>query len=242
MALEVCGFEKVFTNVGMEPSGDAFNSLIKLENADSTPHNPMINAGAIVIASYLAAEISFDRMLETVQALCMDPEIVLDEKVYRSEMSNISRNRAIAYLLESKGYIGKDVEKYLHFYVKMCSLSVTAESLAGLGLILANDGIHPGTGERLLQSWTVKVVKTIMLPAACMTVPVSLRYAWVFRPRAVSEEASSLWQTVIWESVFLGRHWMRRATVWLASMCWNICRRSCICICLKIRDGFDRQK
>ena len=45
----------------------------------------------------------------------------------------------------------------------MCSLSVTAESLAGLGLILANDGIHPGTGERLLQAWTVKVVKTIML-------------------------------------------------------------------------------
>lgn len=163
VALELCGFEKVFKNVGMEPSGDAFNSLIQLENADSTPHNPMINAGAIVIASDLACEISFDKMLETVRVLCMDPEITLDEKVYRSEMSNISRNRAIAYLLESKGYIGKDVEKYLHFYVKMCSLSVTAESLAGLGLILANDGIHPGTGERLLQAWTVKVVKTIMM-------------------------------------------------------------------------------
>lgn len=163
VALEVCGFEKVFTNVGMEPSGDAFNALIQLEEADSTPHNPMINAGAIVIANELVSEISFENMLEKARELCMDPEIVLDEKVYRSEMSNISRNRAIAYLLESKGYIGKDVEKCLHFYVKMCSLSVTAESLAGLGLILANDGIHPGTGERLLQPWTVRIVKTIML-------------------------------------------------------------------------------
>lgn len=163
VALELCGFEKVFTNVGMEPSGDAFNALIQLEEEDSAPHNPMINAGAIVIASDLISEISFDRMLEHVRKLCMDPEIVLDKTVYHSEMSNISRNRAIAYLLESKGYIKKDVEKCLHFYVKMCSLSVTAESLAGLGLLLANDGIHPATGERLLQPETVKVVKTIML-------------------------------------------------------------------------------
>ena len=78
-------------------------------------------------------------MLDTIRALCMDPDINLDKKVYHSEMSHISRNRAIAYLLESKGYIekNKDVENSLHFYVKMCSLSVTAESLAGLGLILA---------------------------------------------------------------------------------------------------------
>ena len=66
-------------------------------------------------------------------------------------------------MLESKGYIEKDVEKCLDFYVRMCSLSVTAESLAGMGLILANDGIDPRTGERLLTSQTMKIVKTIML-------------------------------------------------------------------------------
>ena len=163
VALELCGFERVFKNVGMEPSGDAFNSLVKLENTDSSPYNPMINAGAIVVASYLASELCFNRMLEIVRELCMDPEITLNEKIYRSEMSNISRNRAIAYLLESKGYIEKDVEKTLHFYVRMCSLDATAESLAGLGLVLANDGVHPETGKRLLKSETVKVVKTIML-------------------------------------------------------------------------------
>ena len=139
VALEICGFDQVFKKVGMEPTGDPFNSLMKLENTDSSPYNPMINAGAIVVASCLASEISFDTMLDTIRALCMDPDINLDKKVYHSEMSHISRNRAIAYLLESKGYIekNKDVENSLHFYVKMCSLSVTAESLAGLGLILA---------------------------------------------------------------------------------------------------------
>lgn len=163
VALELCGFEKVFQNVGMEPSGDAFNSFVKLEYTQSIPYNPMINAGAIVIASYLEPLVSFDDMVKTCRTLCMDPDIALDENVFRSEMSNISRNRAIAYLLESKGYIDKNVEECLLFYVRMCSLSVTAQSLAGLGLLLANDGVHPDTGERLLKHQTVQTVKTIML-------------------------------------------------------------------------------
>lgn len=163
VALELCGFEKVFHNVGMEPSGDAFNSFVKLEYTQSIPYNPMINAGAIVIAGYLEPIIPFEEMTQICRTLCMDPDISLDENVFRSEMSNVSRNRAIAYLLESKGYINKNVEESLLFYVRMCSLSVTAKSLAGLGLLLANDGVHPGTGERLLKHQTVQTVKTIML-------------------------------------------------------------------------------
>ena len=147
----------------MEPSGDAFNSLLKLENADGTPYNPLINAGALVISSYMVQMYTFEEVLENARRLCMDPDIVLDIKVCHSEMSNLSRNRAIAYLLESKGVIHADVEKTLDFYVKMCSLSVTAESLANLGRILANGGIHPVTGERLLKKETVRIVKTIML-------------------------------------------------------------------------------
>ena len=80
VALEICGFDQVFKKVGMEPTGDPFNSLMKLENTDSSPYNPMINAGAIVVASCLASEISFDTMLDTIRALCMDPDINLDKK------------------------------------------------------------------------------------------------------------------------------------------------------------------
>ena len=143
VALEVCGFDMVFENVGMEPSGDAFNSLIKLEGSNSHPYNPMINSGAIAVASYIEPKISFEEMLKLARCFCQDEGIVLDEKVYHSEMSNVARNRAIAYLLESKGVIGGNVEEALDFYVKMCSLSVTAESLASLGLLLANDGVDP---------------------------------------------------------------------------------------------------
>lgn len=164
VALEKCGFYKVFEKVGMEPSGDAFNSLVKLDVSSDHPFNPMINSGAIAITSYLLPLVSFDDMLEITRQLCMDPDIVMDGNVYQSEMNHLSRNRAIAYLLESKGIIAMDsVQDTLDLYVRMCSLSVTAESLAGFGLVLAANGIHPVTGKRLLNENVVKVVKTIML-------------------------------------------------------------------------------
>lgn len=164
VALERCGFYKVFEKVGMEPSGDAFNSLVKLDLSSNYPYNPMINSGAIAIASYLTPIISFKKMLEITRKLCMDEQITLNADVYLSEMSHISRNKAIAYLLESKGIIpGGSVQESLDFYVRMCSLNVTAESLANFGLVLAQGGIHPETGERLLNEEIVRVVKTIML-------------------------------------------------------------------------------
>lgn len=162
-ALEKCGFEKVFARVGMEPSGDAFNSLIKLDLTSDHPFNPMINSGAIAVTNYLVSLVNFEEMLDFTRKLCLDNQIVLDEKVYQSEMNHISRNKAIAYLLESKGILENSVEDTIDFYVKMCSLSVTAASLAGFGLVLASDGIHPVTGKRLLAGNVVRTVKTIML-------------------------------------------------------------------------------
>ena len=162
-ALELCGFEKIFEKMNMEPSGDAFNSLVKLDLTSDKPFNPMINAGAITTAGYLQPLVSFEDMLKYARKLCMDDGIVMDEKVYQSEMSHCSRNRAIAYLLQSKGILEADVEKSLDLYIRMCSLSVTAESLAGLGLVLANGGLHPETGTRMIDADAVRVAKTIMM-------------------------------------------------------------------------------
>lgn len=163
VALERCGFDKTFDRVGMEPSGDSFDSLVKLDLTSDYPSNPMINSGAIAVASHLASEVSFERMLQFTRLLCMDEAIELNERAYHSEMEHISRNKAIAYLLESKGILENTVEESLKFYVRMCSLNVTAASLAGFGLVLASDGIHPVTGKRLLHSRVVQTVKTIML-------------------------------------------------------------------------------
>ena len=163
VALEVCGVKRVFEKVGAEPSGEAFNSLVELDLNDSRPYNPLINSGALAMCGLLLPEVSFQDMLRFTRAICSDPDITLNENVFDSEMKTCSRNRSIAYLLESKGIITTDVEDTLRFYTKMCSMNVTAEALANLGKKLANDGVCELTGKRYMSSKTARIVKTLML-------------------------------------------------------------------------------
>lgn len=163
MALEMLGFDKVFSHVMMEPSGDSFNSILKLDTASNRPYNPMINAGAIDVIGLLAPEVSFETLLAFSRTICMDDGIELDMDVYHSEAFTGDRNRAIGYLLKSKGVLSGDVLSAVDLYFRMCSLSVTARSLARLGQILANGGVNPVTGERLLSAQTVRTIKTLML-------------------------------------------------------------------------------
>lgn len=162
-ALEVCGFDNVFEKVGMEPSGEAFNSLVELDLNSNRPFNPMINSGAITVASLLVPEMHFLELTDYCRALCLDEDITFNETVYKSEMAHVSRNRAIAYLLESKDIIVSGVEESLSLYTKMCSLNVTAESLANFGMVLALEGKDPISGRQLMNPKVAQIVKTIML-------------------------------------------------------------------------------
>ena len=163
VALELFGAEKLFEKIGAEPSGEAFNSLVELDLNSNKPYNPLINSGALAVAGMLIEEVSFHDMLRFSKELCDDDDIVMNRAVYDSEMSTCSRNRAIAYLLESKNIIESDVEDALRFYTKMCSLDVTAVSLANFANRIANDGVGNITGKRYLSSETVRIVKTLML-------------------------------------------------------------------------------
>ena len=163
VALELCGLKPVFRKVGMEPSGEAFDSLVELDISDSKPYNPLINSGGLALCGLLIPELSFQDILRFTRSICADPEIELNRPVYESEMKTCSRNRSIAYLLESKGIITTNVEDTLRFYTKMCSMNATADSLANLGRILANDGVSGETGKRFMSSRTARIVKTLML-------------------------------------------------------------------------------
>ena len=163
VSLEICGRRKVFSKVGMEPSGEAFDSLVELDVSNSKPYNPLINSGGLALCGLMIPELSFQDILRFTRNICSDPDIDMDEKAYDSEMKTCSRNRSIAYLLESKGIITTDVEDTLRFYTKMCSMSATADSLSNLGAILANDGVCSDTGKRFMSSRTARIAKTMML-------------------------------------------------------------------------------
>ncbi|MBQ6361440.1 MAG: glutaminase A [Lachnospiraceae bacterium] len=162
MALEKLGYDEVFTHVMMEPSGDSFNSILKLDTASNRPYNPMINAGAIDVIGLLAPVCDFDELLAFSRKLCQDDEITMDYDVYHSESITGDRNRAIGYLLKSKGVLAGDALAAVDLYIRMCSLSVTAKSLAGLGQVLAAGGVIPETEERVLSANTVRVIQTLM--------------------------------------------------------------------------------
>lgn len=161
-ALKLRGFNETFSHVMMEPSGDAFNSILKLDTRSNLPFNPMINAGAIETVSLLLPDLGFEDMLACARELCLDPSVTPNEAVYNSEAQTGYRNRAIAYLLKSKGVMSADPEQTVDLYFRLCSLSVSARSLAGLGLVIANDGIDPFTGRILIDPEHVRTIQSIM--------------------------------------------------------------------------------
>ena len=162
-ALTFLGIPGTFSHVKMEPSGDAFNSILKLDTVSDLPFNPMINAGAIQVMSMLSNILGFEQLLDFARAFCMDREIRLNEQVYRSEAETGDRNRAIVYLLKSKGVLQGDPEKTVDLYFKMCSLNVNALSLANMGLLLANGGVDPFTGQRMIRKDYVRILRSLML-------------------------------------------------------------------------------
>ena len=161
-ALKFRGFDETFSHVMMEPSGDSFNSILKLDTRSSLPFNPMINAGAIQTVSLLTDDLLFADLLGFARALCLDESITVDEKVFRSEFMTGDRNRAIGYLLKSKGVLASDPKRTVDLYFRMCSLSVNARSLASLGLVIANGGVDPIGGKRLLDEDHARTIRSIM--------------------------------------------------------------------------------
>ena len=162
MALKLFGFGEVFSHVLMEPSGDSFSSIIKLDTKSDLPFNPMINAGAIQVVSLLVNRVGIQDLLQFARFMCMDPGIDLNGAVYHSEAQTGDRNRAIAYLLKSKGVLMAEPEETLDLYFKLCSLNVTAKSLATMGLVLANDGQNPMTGEHVIAPRHARAINSLM--------------------------------------------------------------------------------
>jgi len=161
------GEDKVFSKVGMEPTGDAFNSIVKLETiSPSKPLNPMINAGAIAVASLIKGRDvneKFERLLNLFRKLTRNDKLNINEEIYLSEKNTGDRNRAMAYFMKDVGIIEGNVEDTLDVYFKQCSIEVNCVDVANMGLFLANRGIIPETGEIVTTEYNTTIVKTFMV-------------------------------------------------------------------------------
>lgn len=163
MALEDRGRDFILSRIGVEPSGDPFNS-IQFDERNNRPFNAMVNAGAIGATSFIHGGGVGQRMSRILASFgtFVGRDLVCDEAVYQSESRTGWRNRAIAYLELGNGMIEGDVEEHLELYFRQCSILVTSADLAYVGATLANGGVHPVTGKRALTGEHVRDVLSVM--------------------------------------------------------------------------------
>ena len=144
--------EEVLKRVGVEPSGDSFYS-ITFDERRHRPHNPMVNAGALVTTDLVRGDTSdrkFERLLDVMRTCAGDESLALDQRTYQRELRGADRNRATAYLMRSEKMLRGDIEDLLALYLRQCAVHVTCAQLAVMAATLAHGCTNPFTNEQAL--------------------------------------------------------------------------------------------
>jgi len=166
LALQDEGVNRVLAKVGVEPSGDAFNS-ISLYADTGRPFNPMINAGAIASTGLVHGADAGEKMRRILDffSAFAGRELQVDEAVYRSERETGFRNFAIGYMLRNFGILESQPEPVLDLYFRQCSILVTCRDLALMAATLANGGLNPVSGQVAVDGRLVPRILSVM--ASC---------------------------------------------------------------------------
>jgi len=156
--------EEIWTRVGREPSGDPFNSLVQLEHERGIPRNPMINAGALVIADLLLEHCGdpLESLTDLLGQLAGEP-IRIDPDVAAAEEATSQRNRAMGNLMASFGNLTNDIDAVLDVYNRQCAITMTARQIARSVRFLADDGVDPASGLSILSGSLARRVMAVML-------------------------------------------------------------------------------
>jgi len=165
--IEESGEGLVLTNIGVEPTGMAFNSITAIGLHNNTAINPLVNAGAMASVSMVQAanaDERWNKILGFESAFAGEPLKLIDE-VYRSEADTNFRNRGIAFILFNGQHLFCDPLEACDVYTKQCSIGVTARQLALMGATLANGGVNPITQQRCISSKHVPRVLAVMMMA-----------------------------------------------------------------------------
>lgn len=162
-AISILG-EAVWERVGVEPSGNPFNSLVQLEYEKGRPRNPFINAGALVVADILISHLKDPKkeFLQYVRMLANDETIAYDDKVAMSEKSAGYRNAALTNMLKSYNNLNTDVEEVLDFYFHQCAIAMSCRELAHAFYYFANRGYTVHDKHKVLSESKVKRLNALM--------------------------------------------------------------------------------
>jgi glutaminase len=166
MALEQLGSD-LWKRVGREPSGSAFNSIVQLERERGVPRNPLINAGALVVADALldggAAAATIAEIVAFVRRAANDPSLGIDPEVAASEGDTGFRNASLANFLRAEGNLRGPVADVLRVYFNQCALALSCRQLARSALYLAAGGVDPLTGVKVTTPMRARRINSLMM-------------------------------------------------------------------------------
>jgi glutaminase len=153
--------------LGVNATGFGFNSVMAVELNDARTMNPMVNAGAIATTALVPGSTADERWSAVRAGLgaFAGRELELDTEVYESESATNVRNRGIAHLLHSYDRLTGDPDEAVDVYTRQCSLRVTARDLAVMGATLADGGVNPVTGRRVVGPGVCRRVLAVMATA-----------------------------------------------------------------------------
>lgn len=164
LAFQLLG-DALWSRVGREPSGNAFNSLVQLESERGIPRNPFINAGALVVTDVLSRRFvqAETALVEFMRRLAGVPDIDYDLRVAQSELRHAERNRAMAHFMASFDNMEMSPDTVVDAYCRQCAIEMNCIELATAALFLANGGVAPVSGERILDASSAKRLSALML-------------------------------------------------------------------------------
>ena len=166
LALERVG-AKLWKRVGREPSGDPFNSIVQLEHENGIPRNPLINAGAIVVADVILRDRApgevCEEILGFVRRLAEDGSIYIDSAVAESEFRTGFRNAALANFMRADGNLEHEPRDTLEVYFNQCAIAMSCRQLAKAGRLFAFGGKLGLEGERIVSTKRSRRINSLML-------------------------------------------------------------------------------
>ena len=161
------GHQAVQDKIGVDATGEVFNSIDAIERMRGKEINPCVNPGAIAATSLIAGADSAAKWKSIVQVQSdfAGRQLALNMPVYISEAGDNLRNQAIAHLLFAYGRMYFDPVQATDIYTKQCALNVNAKDLATMAATLANGGVNPVTKKKVVSVETAMYTLPVMATA-----------------------------------------------------------------------------
>ena len=167
LVMDEKGPDSIFNNMGVDATGQVFNSIVAIEQYKGAEMNPLVNAGAITATSMVlgdSREEIWNKILNYYNAFA-GRELTVNKEVFDSEAATNQRNQAIASLMYAYGHIKDNPAQATDIYTEQCSVNVNARDLAVMAATLANGGRNPVTDKQVMREENVAEVLAVMATA-----------------------------------------------------------------------------